>query len=149
MNRLHPQHACLQQGFSLLEVIAAIMLLAIAFTALMKVAGASINLSRNAAEHSEAAMWARSMLDSAYVGEPLQAGNRSGQFNRQFRWRLDVTPWNQAGVVPPAAPLHLYQLDLDVQWGPPAHPREAHFRTLRLAGPQVGGGSAGSLQADR
>lgn len=149
MNRLHQQHARLQQGFSLLEVIAAILLLAIAFTALMKVAGASINLSRNAAEHSEAAMWARSMLDSAYVGEPLQVGNRSGQFNRQFRWRLDVTPWNQAGVVPPAAPLHLYQLDLDVQWGPPAHPREAHFRTLRLAGPQIGGGSAGSLQADR
>lgn len=92
-------------------------------------------------------MWARSMLDSAYVGEPLQAGRRSGRFDRQFRWRLDVTPWNQAGVVPPAAPLHLYQLDLDVQWGPLAHPREAHFRTLRLAGPQVGG--AGAQQADR
>ena len=132
-----------QSGFSLLEVIAAIMLLAIAFTALMKVAGASISLSHNAAEHSEAAMWARSMLDSAYVGEPLQAGSRSGRFDRQFRWRLDVSPWNQAGAAPPTAPLHLYQLDLAVQWGSPAHPREAHFRTLRLAGPN---GDATSAQ---
>ncbi|WP_343124514.1 prepilin-type N-terminal cleavage/methylation domain-containing protein [Rhodanobacter sp. C01] len=136
-----------QRGFSLLEVIAAIMLLAIAFTALMKVAGASISLNRNAAEHSEAAMWARSMLDSAYVGEPLQTGSRSGQFDHQFRWRLDVSPWNQVGVAPPTATLHLYQLDLDVQWGPLAHPREAHFRTLRLAGPPVA--SAGSQQVDR
>ncbi|HTH69611.1 MAG TPA: prepilin-type N-terminal cleavage/methylation domain-containing protein, partial [Rhodanobacter sp.] len=77
-----------QRGFSLLEVIAAIMLLAIAFTALMKVAGASINLTHNAAEHSEAAMWARSLLDSAFVGEPVKPGSRSGRFNPQYRWQL-------------------------------------------------------------
>jgi len=123
------------RGFSLLEVIAAIMLLSIAFAALMKVAGASINLSQNAAEHSQAAMYARSLLDSAFVGEPITTGNRSGRFDSNYRWQLDVAPWNGAGNVPPDAPLRLYQLDLDVSWGPLAHPRSAHFRTLRLAGP--------------
>jgi general secretion pathway protein I len=123
------------RGFSLLEVIAAIMLLSIAFAALMKVAGASINLSQNAAEHSQAAMYARSLLDSAFVCEAVTAGNRSGRFDSNYRWQLDVAPWNGAGNVPPDAPLHLYQLDLNVSWGPLAHPRSAHFRTLRLAGP--------------
>jgi general secretion pathway protein I len=129
-----------QQGFSLLEVIAAILLLAVAFTALMKVAGSAISLTQNAAEHSEAAMWARSKLDSAFVGESLKLGSSSGQFNAKFRWQLDVTPWNQVGAAPPNAPLHLYQLDLDVLWGPSAHPRSAHFRTLRLSGADVAGG---------
>jgi general secretion pathway protein I len=138
-----------QQGFSLLEVIAAIMLLAIAFTALMKVAGASISLTHNAAEHSEAAMWARSLLDSAFVGEPVKPGSSSGRFDRQFRWQLEVTPWNGAGIAAPNAPLHLYQLDLDVLWGPTAHPRSAHFRTLRLGGPQVGGAQLDDSQAAR
>ena len=124
-----------QGGFSLLEVIAAIMLLAIAFTALMKVAGASISLSQNAAAHSEAAMYARSLLDSAFVGEPIKPGSSSGRFDQQYRWQLNVTPWNEAGIAAPDAPLHLYQLDLNVLWGPSAHPRSAHFRTLRLAGP--------------
>ncbi len=122
-----------QQGFSLLEVIAAIMLLAIAFTALMKVAGASISLTHNAAEHSEAAMWARSLLDSAFVGEPIRPGISSGRFDSQYRWQLDVTPWNAPGAAGPAAPLRLYQLDLAVMWGPAVHPRSAHFRTLRLS----------------
>lgn len=126
-----------QHGFSLLEVIAAIMLLAIAFTALMKVAGASISLTQNAADHSEAAMRARSLLDGAFVGEPIKPGSSSGRFNQQYRWQLNVTPWNQAGNAAPAAPLHLYQLDLEVLWGPLAHPRSAHFRTLRLGGPDV------------
>jgi general secretion pathway protein I len=129
-----------QRGFSLLEVIAAIMLLAVAFTALMKVAGSAISLTQNAAEHSEAAMWARGKLDSAFVGESLKPGSSSGQFNAKFRWQLDVTPWNQVGAAPPNAPLHLYQLDLDVLWGPPGHPRSAHFRTLRLSGSDVVGG---------
>jgi general secretion pathway protein I len=123
-----------QRGFSLIEVIAAIMLLAIAFAALMKVAGGSIGLTQNAAGYSEAALWARGLLDSAFVGEQIKTGNSAGQFNNQFRWQLAVTPWNDAGIQPPTAPLHLYQLDLDVLWGPIGHPRSAHFRTLRLAG---------------
>ena len=138
-----------QHGFSLLEVIAAVMLLAIAFTALMKVAGASIRLTQNAAEHSEAAMWARSLLDSAFVGQPLKAGSSSGQFNAKFRWQLDVSPWNGAGNPRPDAPLHLYQLDLDVLWGPPGHPRSAHFRTLRVTGPDAGGLASDPAQAFR
>jgi general secretion pathway protein I len=131
-----------QGGFSLLEVIAAIMLLSIAFAALMKVAGASINLSRNAAEHSQAAMYARSLLDSAFVGEPVTPGSSSGRFDPHYRWQLDVTPWIGAGAAAPNAPLRLYQLDLNVLWGPPAHPRSAHFRSLRLAGPAANGAQA-------
>lgn len=127
-----------QRGFSLLEVIAAIMLLAIAFAALMKVAGGSISLTQNAAGYTEAALWARSMLDSAFVGTPVKPGNSAGQFNKIYRWQLAVTPWNAAGNVPPSAPMHLYQLDLDVLWGPLSHPRSAHFRTLRLAGQATG-----------
>ncbi|UJJ55338.1 MULTISPECIES: type IV pilus modification PilV family protein [Rhodanobacter] len=134
-----------QQGFSLLEVIAAIMLLAIAFTALMKVAGASIGLSHNAAAYSEVAMRARSLLDGAFVGEPVRPGSRSGRFNPQYRWQLDVTPWSPGGPAMPGEPLQLYQLDLTVAWGSPAHPRRAHFRTLRLGTPNL----AGNAQAVR
>jgi len=127
-------------------VIAAIMLLAIAFTALMKVAGSSINLTQNAADHSEAAMWARSRLDSAFVGEPLKPGTTSGRFNDKFRWQLQVTPW---GSNPTTTSLRLYQLDLDVLWGPQVHPRSAHFRTLRLGGSSEGDGGPAITQANR
>jgi len=135
------------RGFSLLEVIAAMMLLAIVFTALMHVAGGAIRLTQNAAAHSEAAMWARSLLDSAYVGEPIRPGSSAGQFNAKYRWRLNVTPWSQAGIAPPGASLQLYRLDLDVLWGPPGHPRSAHFRTLRLGGPPRPGAASAAQGA--
>jgi len=121
-----------QNGFTLLEVIAAIMLLAIAFTVLMRVASGSIRLSQNANDHSEAALWARSLLDTAFVSEPIQPGTTSGRFDQRFRWQLQVSPWRPASI-PAHTPLQLYQLDLDVMWGPTARPYSAHFRTLRLA----------------
>lgn len=127
-----------QRGFTLIEVIAAILLLAITFTVLMKVAGASLRLIQQAADYSEAAMLARSQLDGAFVGQPLRSGRSSGRFDRKFRWQLSVTPWAGAGVALPTAPLHLYQLDLLVQWGPASHPRSAHFTTLRVSGPSAG-----------
>ena len=130
-----------QAGFSLLEVIAAILLLAIAFAALMKVAGGAIALSRNAAAHDEAALWARSLLDSAYVTEPVTPGNRSGQFDPTYRWTLSTAPWQAPGTQPGGSTLQLYRLDLTVSWGSAAHPRVAHFDTLRLGQPQAAGGA--------
>jgi general secretion pathway protein I len=59
------------RGFSLLEVIAAMLLLAITFAALMKVAGGSMALTRNADDHSQAALWARSLLDTVDINAPL------------------------------------------------------------------------------
>ncbi len=129
-----------QQGFSLLEVIAAMLLLAIAFAALMKVAGGAIALSRNAAAHDEAALWARSLLDSAFVTEPLVPGQRSGRFDERYRWTLDVTSWQVPGAQPSTS-AQLYRLDLAVQWGSTAHPQVAHFDTLRLGRPQVAVGA--------
>lgn len=125
-----------QRGFSLLEVIAALLLLAIAFAALMKVAGGAIELSRNAAAHDEAALWARSLLDSAFVVEPLVPGSSSGRFDKRYRWTLEVTPWQ----VPDASPgglMQMCRLDLTVSWGSTAHPQVAHFDTLRLGRSQA------------
>ncbi|MBD8897775.1 prepilin-type N-terminal cleavage/methylation domain-containing protein [Rhodanobacter sp. DHG33] len=130
-----------QRGFSLLEVIAAMLLLAIAFAALMKVAGGAIELSRNAAAHDEAALRARSMLDSVFIAEPLVPGSSSGSFDKRYRWTLDVTPWQ----VPDASPsnaMQMYRLDLAVQWGSTEHPQVAHFVTLRLGRPSAPAGGA-------
>jgi general secretion pathway protein I len=124
------------RGFSLLEVIAAILLLAIAFTALMKVAGGSISLARNAADHSEAALWARSQLDTMGIDTPLRTGSSDGRFDERYRWHLVVTPWNP-GQVESNAQLRMVKLDLDVFWGSRPRERSAHFSTLRVLNAQA------------
>ena len=67
-------------GFSLLEVIAAIAVLAIAFAALMQVAGSAMSLTARANERTQAALRARSLLDSAFIVDPVQEGSSEGRF---------------------------------------------------------------------
>ena len=126
------------RGFSLLEVIAALLLLAITFTALMKVAGGAIGLTQRAADRSEAAMWARSLLDSVFVMEPVRVGTQSGRFDSKFRWQLQVTRWDPNGRPQPNQPLQMYRLDLTVSWQGQGHPHTARFDTLRLANAKPG-----------
>lgn len=124
-------------GFSLLEVIAAIAVLAIAFAALMQVAGSAMSLTARANERTQAALRARSLLDGAFIMDPIQEGNSEGRFDDTYRWRLSVTPF-ATGSVPQdgGAGSRMYRLDLDVLWGDDGHERRAHFSTLRLMGAQ-------------
>jgi general secretion pathway protein I len=128
------------RGFSLLEVIAAMLLLAITFAALMKVAGGSMALTRNADDHSQAALWARSMLDTVDITTPLHPGSSDGRFDDHYRWHLVVTPWSP-GQADANAPVHIVKLDLDVIWGSRVRERSAHFSTLRVLGPPGAKGS--------
>ncbi|MBB3227903.1 general secretion pathway protein I [Luteibacter sp. Sphag1AF] len=129
------------RGFSLLEVIAAIAVLSIAFAALMQVAGSSMSLTARATERTQAALRARSMLDTAFVLEPLREGTSEGRFDDTYRWRLTVTPWQAPDRPADAgdASRKLYRLDLDVLWGNDSSERSARFSTLRMGAPPEGG----------
>jgi general secretion pathway protein I len=125
------------RGFSLIEVIAAILLLAVAFGALMEVAGGSIRLSQKASEYTQAALWARSLMDTHFALDPIQMGVSQGQFDNHYRWRLQVAPWVAPGVAPAgnANAMQMYRLDLDVIWGSAPFEHKAHFSTLRIGSP--------------
>lgn len=139
-----------QRGFSLLEVVAAVLLLAITFASLMRVAGSSLNLTARAAERSQAALWARSLLDSAFVLEPIRPGRRSGRFDERYSWQMSVQPFQLPASAPaagpqpqaPASPLRLYRLDLEVLWKSAGHAYSARFSTLRAGGPPAPGSAS-------
>ncbi len=125
-------------GFTLLEVMAAIVILALAFAVLLKAMGASVALTHQAAARTRAAAWAQSMLDSVDAMQPPQPGTTQGRFDATYHWRLQVTPWRPADSrkrksTSRNGPLRLYELDLAVMWGPQARQHVAHFRTLRVA----------------
>lgn len=118
------------RGFSLLETIAAILLLAMAVAALMRVASASLQLADKAGQTARADMLAQGKLDGLGIAEPLLPGESGGNFDRDYRWRLRIAPWHGDGL-PKDGMLDLYLVDLRVQWGDAKRPRELTYVTLR------------------
>lgn len=111
-----------QRGFTLLEVIVAFALLALALTLLLGSLSGAARQVRAADDSTRAALHAQSLLAQIGVGEHLQPGRREGEFEGgRFRWELEVAPYVDPALATtplrdPSAP-ELMQLRLVTRWG--------------------------------
>ncbi|MCJ0825656.1 prepilin-type N-terminal cleavage/methylation domain-containing protein [Luteimonas sp. 50] len=129
------------RGYTLIEVIIAFAILALALTLLLGTLSGAARQVRWAEEAGRAALHAQSLLDQVGVGEVLQPGHSEGDFEHgRYRWTLDVAPY-QDPLLPPtiardlSAP-QLLQLSLAVQWGDGDDPRRRlQLQSLRLVTP--------------
>jgi general secretion pathway protein I len=89
------------RGFSLIEMVAAFLVFAIAVGVLMQVLATSMRSTRQSSDYTMAALWAQSKLDTVGVGKPIEAGRSSGRFDSVYRWELDIQQVDAASVEPP------------------------------------------------
>ena len=138
-----PNSGSRQSGFTLLEVIVAFALLALALTLLLGSLSGATRQVRNADDAGRAALHAQSLLAQAGTGVALQSGVREGEWeDGRFHWRLQVSPYADptriAAALPGPGASGLLQLQLDVRWGEAAG-QSLQVRTLRrVAGASVG-----------
>ena len=119
-----------QGGYSLIEVIVAFALLALAMTLLLgSLSGAARQVSM-ADGYGRAALHAQSLLALAGVEAPLSAGRQQGEWEQgRYHWSLQVSPY----LEPRQQQARLWLLDLQVRWGDGAQ-EQLRWRTLRLRG---------------
>lgn len=110
-----------QRGFTLLEMLAALLILALCSTVVVMAFGNSARALQQAQRSDELSLAARSILDEASAGQ-LQAGSTEG------RW--SGLPWRLAISTLPAgeAPVDVWRLDLRVGQGA----RQAEYSTLQV-----------------
>ncbi len=132
----------LSKGFTLIEVLAAIALLAIAFAVSLGALGKSAQNAARSAALDTAVERAQTLLAEQGLAAPLKPETLSGRFADGTGWTLEVHAVSRApaasgdagmAAVPPqggvmmaqASAVEVYQLDVAVQYG--------GGRTLRLS----------------
>jgi general secretion pathway protein I len=90
-----------QRGFSLIEMVAAFLVFALAIGILMSILASSMHSTRTSSDYTMAALWAESMLDVVGVGEPIQPGSSSGRFDNTYSWDLNIQLVDPATIEPP------------------------------------------------
>lgn len=128
------------RGFTLLEVLAAIAMLAIVFVVGVGALGRAAQNVATSAALDTAVEHAQSLLAEQGLTAPLEAGRTSGTFPDGMAWTLTIRALpratnasdNDAAALPQqgamfaqASAIDLYQLDVAVQYGA--------GRTLRLS----------------
>ena len=128
------------RGFTLIEVIVAFAVLALALTLLLGTLSGAAKQVRWADDAGRAALHAQSLLDETGVGETLQPGQRDGEFeDGRYRWSLQVEPWRDQAARDPAlidpGASQLMRLTLEVQWGDGGPRQRLQLQSLRLVTP--------------
>ncbi|MGY1425723.1 type II secretion system protein XpsI [Lysobacter sp. A289] len=125
-----------QRGYTLIEVIVAFALLAVALTLLLGTLSGATSQVRWSGDAGRAALHAQSLLDTVGVVAPVQPGQRHGEFDDgRYRWSLQVAVWRDPALakmpVALSAP-QLLEVVLDVTWGDGGPRERLQMRTLRL-----------------
>ena len=130
-----------QRGYTLIEVIVAFAILAVALTLLLGTLSGAAKQVHWSEQAGRAALYAQSLVEQTGGAEPLRAGHREGAFeDGRYRWTLDVAPYVDPLFPPqPARDLsapRLWQLSLTMQWGDGNDPRQRiALQSLRLVTP--------------
>jgi len=140
-----------QQGFTLVELVAAFVIFAIGFGVLLQILSTCLHTTAQSSDYTRVSLWAQSLLDTQGVGDALREGSSSGKFDDRYRWQLNVQkmppPEEPVAQTAPAAGnpnvpqvdvtpvgpnnIDLYQLELIVSWGGYYLTHNARFVTLR------------------
>ena len=139
------QHVAKQAGYTLIEVIVAFAILALALVMLLGILSNATRQVRWSDDAGRAALHAQSLLAQTGVAEPLREGRSEGEFEEgRYRWTLEVAPWRDPQApqsvqpIDPGAP-QLYALALQVQWGEGGPRDRLHLQSLRLVTPDPRG----------
>ena len=129
------------RGFSLIEVLAAFVILALVATALFRLFGDSLRNVSAAEDWSRALLVAESRLEEAAAAQPLREGSERGaDATGLVQWEARVTTYDAPDVDPDlergseALATRMYRITVDVRFTG-ANGRE---RTFSLATVRVG-----------
>ncbi|KON80387.2 type II secretion system GspH family protein [Azoarcus sp. PA01] len=116
------------RGFSLLEVLVAFAIMAIALGALYQSLGGSVRATAMSGRHTRAVLTAESVL-ALYESVPGAGLYAEGGSEDGFAWRISSAPYPVMSHTPPEWELH--QVTVQVSWQESGRERGFRLVTLR------------------
>jgi general secretion pathway protein I len=120
-----------EEGFTLLEVLVATMVLGIAVVVVLQLFSGGLDQARRAADYTRAVLHARAVMEEVLLDPPAAAVLERGDFGDGYRWAWEVVPDREI----PAEDLGVQPVVIRVTigWGFDQRPKEYHLQTMALA----------------
>lgn len=128
------------RGFTLLEVLIAFVIAALALGVLFEGAAGGLRSVRSAGAYEQAVARAKSHMAVIGHGQALSPGAASGDDGSGFKWRTRIAQAAAARKSPPednpgapAVAFALYDVAVSIDWTEAGRPRSVTLQTRRMA----------------
>lgn len=118
-----------QQGFSLLEVLVAFVILSLTLGVLYQVFATGLRNSALSEEYTHAALHAESVLAGLGIETPLEEGEQQGEIDERYHWRVTISLYQDEDLELESLSIIPYWLRVEVFW----QERSVVLESLRLA----------------
>ena len=122
-----------QSGYTLVEVLVAFVILALALTVLLRIFSGGLRNVSVSSDYATATLIAESRLAAAGIDVPLRPGESSGSEGERFQWTVtvqDYEPW--PGYRSAANGIDAYRVGVTVEWPHGDNTRSVALSTIRL-----------------
>ena len=131
-------------GFTLLEIMVALSILAVGLVAVLELFAGSLRLTGKASHRTQAVIHAQNVMDGFFAPGFLEDGEESGELPDGFFWRArvqeifpDETEEEAAerendALGGEASLLHIKEITVSVGWGEGESQRSFELRSMRL-----------------
>jgi general secretion pathway protein I len=122
-----------QSGYTLIEVLVAFVILALALTVLLRIFSGGLRNVSVSSDYATATLIAESRLAAAGIDVPLRPGETSGTEGERFAWTVsvqDYQPW--PGYRSAARGVDAFRVTVTVEWPHGDRTRTVGLSTVRL-----------------
>lgn len=130
-----------ENGFTLLEVIVAITILAIGIVTALELFAGSLRLGTKASRYTQAVLYAQNVMDRLFAQSALKDGEEGGEMPGGYMWQARVQEIypdedatrtrSQAQRRSPTDFFHLKEIEVKVRWDEGGGPQTLVLRSLR------------------
>jgi general secretion pathway protein I len=117
-----------QHGFTLLEILVALAILALSLGILLQLLSRNLQSAGYSEEYSRAVMLARMKMEEMLVRESPVPAILAGDLEGGYVWSAQWRPTDPAD----AEKLAPFELSVTVQWGKSERPKQIHLSTIKL-----------------
>ena len=120
-----------QSGFTIMEILVAVMLLAISFTIIMQQFSLGLKNISMSETYTQAVSYARNIMEETFSDTSIKEGQVNGVIKERYAWQRNIKLLS-VGNAQSSLPLVEYEINVSVSWQFSGKEKRIELTTMKV-----------------
>ncbi len=121
-----------QQGFTLMEIMVAMMILAISLTVILQLFSGSLRSGQLSKNYLTAVYHAKAQMEEALLDDKTLVASEQGESGDGYTWVTTMLPYEDETVLDYSSGFAMYAVTVTVSWLENKHKKSVTLQSLRF-----------------